>query len=356
MSADDLLIAESLHIARSAHASDLHFVVGRPPALRVEGKLAFTAAASVDGAQLLQTIRNVLPDEAWSVYQRAGDAGAAHHGTFGPLRLHAYSTSAGPALAIRLLPQEIPTLESLRLPSIVGEFADASSGLVVFCGPTGSGKTSSLAGVVERINATSARVVVIVEDPIEYVHHSRLSIVHQREVGRDVRSYEDGLLSALRCDPDVIVMGEVRSARAIRAAIKAAETGHLVVTTLHAGDAMRAVARLVDAFPPERHAEVRSELADVFLGIVAQRLVARVEGGRCCAAEVLSATRATRSLIREGKLHQLRGAMEVGRAAGMQTLESDLERLVAAGVACEREALRWVSGSQDLPSSRGLAS
>lgn len=353
MSVDDLLFVESLHMARSANASDLHFVVGRPPALRIEGKMTYSSAAAVEGDRLLQTLRRVLPDDAWRAYERVGDVGAAHHGALGPLRLHAYSTTAGPALAVRLLPGEVPTLESLRLPRVVGEFADAASGLVVFSGPTGSGKTSSLAGVVDRINKTSARVIVIIEDPIEYVHHSRLSIVQQREVGTDARTFEAGLLSALRSDPDVIVLGEIRSSEAIRVALKAAETGHLVLTTLHAADTVRAISRLVDAFPPERQAEVRSELADVLLGVVAQRLLPRVEGGRCCAAEVLAATDATRSLIRDGKLHQLRNAMEMGRSAGMQTLERDLQRLACEGIVCEDEARRCACRPEEVAVSAG---
>ncbi len=353
MSTDDLLFVESLHIARSANASDLHFVVGRPPALRVEGKMTYSSGAAVERERLLQTLRRVLPDDAWSTYERVGDVGAAHHGALGPLRLHAFSTMAGPALAVRLLPKEVPTLESLRLPAVVAEFADAASGLVVFSGPTGSGKTSSLAGAVDRINKTSARVIVIIEDPIEYVHRSRLSIVQQREVGTDARTFEAGLFSALRSDPDVIVMGEIRSAEAIRVALKAAETGHLVLTTLHASDTVRAISRLVDAFPAERQAEVRSELADVLLGVVAQRLLPRVDGGRCCAAEVLTTTDATRSLIRDGKLHQLRNAIEMGKAAGMQTLERDLQRLACEGIVRDDEARRCACRPEEIVASRG---
>lgn len=353
MTADDLLFVESLHIARSANASDVHFIVGRPPALRVEGKMTYSSAAAVERERLLQTLRRVLPDDAWNAFERTGDVGTGHHGALGPLRLHAYSTMGGPALAVRLLPREVPTLDSLQLPSVVAGFADAASGLVVFSGPTGSGKTSSLAGVVDRINKTSARVIVVIEDPIEYVHRSRLSIVQQRQVGVDVQTFEAGLYSALRSDPDVIVLGEIRSAEAIRVAMKAAETGHLVLTTLHASDAVRAISRLVDAFPSERQAEVRSELADVFLGVVAQRLLPRVEGGRCCAAEVLAATNATRSLIRDGKLHQLRNAIEMGKSAGMQTLERDLQRLACDGIVSEDDARGCACRPEEIAVSGG---
>lgn len=355
-SADDLLFVEAIEIARNARASDVHFVVGRPPALRVHGKLAYSSAAAVERDELLRTIRRILPDSAWSMYERHGDVGAANHGDLGPLRLHAYSTLAGPALAVRLLPRDVPTLELLGLPSVVCEFADAASGLIVFSGPTGSGKTSSLAAIIDRINKTSARIVVTIEDPVEYVHRPRLSIVHQREIGKDAETFEAGLLVALRSDPDVIVLGEIRSAQAIRVALRAAETGHLVLTTLHASDTTRAVSRLVDAFPAERQSEVRSKLADVFVGIIAQRLIPTLDGGRCCAAEVLTSADSTRSLIRDGKFHQLRNAIEMGKIAGMRTLEADLQRLVCEGVIREDEARRYACRPVDIAALAGAMS
>lgn len=352
----ELLFVEAVHIARSAGASDLHFVVGRPPALRVDGKMTYSSAAAVERDRLLQTLQHILPADAWEGYQRRGDVGAAHRGDLGPLRLHAYSTLEGPALAVRLLPRDVPTLESLGLPSEVANFALAASGLVVFSGPTGSGKTSSLAGIVDRINKTSARVIVTIEDPIEYVHRPRLSIVHQREIGKDAQTFETALIGALRSDPDVIVLGEIRSARAIRVALRAAETGHLVLTTLHAADTTRAVSRLIDAFPAERQGEVRSELADVFVGIVAQRLLPRIEGGRCSAAEILTSSDSTRSLIRDGKLHQLRNAVEMGKLVGMRTLERDLQRLTCEGIVRAEEARRCACRPDEVALPAGVFS
>ena len=222
-------------------------------------------------------------------------------------------------------------MEELRLPTVLQSFATATSGLAVVAGPTGSGKTTTLASVIDRINKTSARAIVTIEDPIEYVHESRLSVIQQREIGRHSDSFECALHGALRADPDVIVLGEIRSADAIRIALRAAETGHLVLTTIHAPDAARAIARMVEAFPSDIQMQVRSELADVLVGVVAQRLIGVDGGGRRCAAEVLIATDATRSLIRDGKLYQLRNAISMGRASGMQTLEEDLKR-----VGCER--------------------
>lgn len=323
----ELLLLESLQIARDAGASDVHFVPGRPPAFRIEGAIRFGDSAPVSEAALRDAIEAAFPAHLWQRFVRDGDASASSHALAGTVRLHAYATNTGPALAARLLPQAVPSLEELRLPKILHSFVNAIGGLAVVAGPTGSGKTTTLASLIDRINKTSARAIVTIEDPIEYVHESRLSVIQQREIGRHSDSFERALLGALRADPDVIVLGEIRSAEAIQIALRAAETGHLVLTTIHAPDAARAVARMVEAFPSDIQTQIRSELADVLIGVIAQRLVGVERGGRRCAAEVMVATDATRSLIRDGKLYQLRNAISMGRASGMQTLDEDLKRL-----------------------------
>jgi twitching motility protein PilT len=249
-----------------------------------------------------------------------------------PYRVHAWRHASGIRVAIRLLQEGVPTFETLGLPSSVIAFTQLHSGLVLFAGPTGSGKTTALAAILDHLNQTSERVIVTVEDPIEYLHVSRRSMVTQCEVGRDVADYREALHGFLRADPDVIFIGELRDRVTMEAALGVAETGHLVFATLHTSDAAQTIDRLVDAFEPHAHAQVRSQLATTLAGIVALRLVTRNgRRGRCAAAEVLIATDAVRALIREGKSHQLRNAIVTGRQVGMQTLESHLTELVMRG-------------------------
>jgi twitching motility protein PilT len=222
-------------------------------------------------------------------------------------------------------------LDELGLPSAVSALAQRASGLALFTGPTGCGKTTALAALVDRINRSCERHVVTVEDPIEYVHRSIRSVVTQCQIGRDVGDFAEALRGFMRADPDVIVIGEMRDRATIEAALTAAETGHLVLATLHTNDAAQTVDRIVDAFPPDAHGQVRSQLAAVLAGIAALRLVRREGGGRRAAAEVMVGTDAVRALIREGKTHQLRNAIVTGRAHGMQTLETHLSELVMRG-------------------------
>ena len=249
-----------------------------------------------------------------------------------PYRVHAYRHAGGVRVAIRLLAQRVPTLDELGLPTVPESFAQRPAGLVLFTGPTGSGKTTALAALVDRINRGSARNVVTVEDPVEYVHVAARSLVTHCEIGRDVSDYAEAVRGFLRADPDVILVGEMRDRATIAAALTAAETGHLVFATLHTNDATQTVDRIVDAFPADAHAQVRSQLASVLVAIVALRLVPRRGGtGRRAAAEIMVGTDAVRALIREGKTHQLRNTIVTGRAAGMQTLEGHLSELVTRG-------------------------
>jgi twitching motility protein PilT len=328
----DLRLTEALELARSGLASDVHLAVGRPPMLRVDGSIQATVAAELSCAELERIVDNAFGPADRAAFDRVGDRTVAIHAPgVGRARLHASRTHKGFAVSIRLLPQEVPTLESLNLPAAIDTFTQLSRGLLIFAGPTGSGKTTSLAAVVSKIARTSARHVISIEDPIEYLHRCERSIVTQREVGRDVHSFEEAVIGALRCDPDVIVIGEMRTSATIRAALIAAETGHLVLSTLHTSDAASTVARMVDCFEPQHRADVRSQLAGVVAGIVCQRLVNRISGGRRVAAEVLIANDAVRHLIREAKGHQLAGVIQTHRALGMQTLAASVESLVALG-------------------------
>ncbi len=334
MSLGAVRIQELVRGARGRAATDLHFGGGDRPALRVDGRLVPLDAPPVAEADVRGFLAGALGAGQLARLDDRGsaDGAALASADGGPYRVHAYRHTGGVRVAIRLLAERIPALDALGLPAVVAQLARRHAGLVLFTGPTGSGKTTALAALIDRINRTSERVVCTVEDPIEYLHLPQRSLITHCEVGRDVSDYAEALRGFMRADPDVILVGEMRDRPTMEAALGAAETGHLVFATLHTGDAAQTVDRIVDAFPPEAHAQVRSQLASTVAAIVALRLVPRREGqGRRAAAEVLIGTDAVRALIRDGKTHQLRNTIVTGRAAGMQTLETHLCELVVRG-------------------------
>jgi twitching motility protein PilT len=329
----DIRLNEVLRAARNGNVSDIHFTAGSPPIFRVDGRIRPSSGATLSSDEIGALLQDLLVGPARKRFDRHKDVTISlHEDALGPLRLHAYTTAQGPSAAIRLLPKEIPSLESLHLPQVIGDLATAPYGLILFAGPTGSGKTTSLATLVDRINRTQARHIITIEDPIEYVHHMQRSIIHQRQIGRDVMSFESAIIEALRADPDVLLLGEMRSAASMHAALIAAETGHLVLATLHTSNAPQTIARMVDAFPPEHQHAIRTQLAQTIVAVVCQRLVPRYDSGRCCATEILLANTAVRNLIRDGKTYQLRNVIATNRALGMQTFEDALNAFVADGI------------------------
>ena len=334
MSLGTIRVLDLVRGARGRGATDVHFGGGDRPALRIDGRLVVVDAPPVDEGGVRAFLAGALSAEQFARLDAHGtaDGAAARDADGGPYRVHAYRHAGGVRVAIRLLAERVPTLEQLGLPAVVATFAQRPAGLVLFTGPTGSGKTTALAALVDRINRMADRNIVTVEDPVEYVHVPARSFVTHCEIGRDVCDYAEALRGFLRADPDVIVVGEMRDRATMAAALTAAETGHLVFATLHTNDAAQTVDRIVDAFPADAHAQIRSQLASVLAGIVALRLIARHDGaGRRAAAEILVGTDAVRALIREGKTHQLRNTIVTGRAAGMQTLETHLSELVVRG-------------------------
>ena len=326
--------ADVLRAARARNASDVHLGAGERPALRVDGRLVAVDGASFDEAGVRAFLATVLDAGALARLDARGyaDAAAPRAADGAPYRVHAYRAAGGVRAAIRLLAPGVPAFETLGLPASVAALGQRATGLVLFTGPTGSGKTTALAALVDRVNRRAERVIVTIEEPIEYVHAPLRSVIAQCEVGHDVDDHAEALRGALRADPDIIVVGEMRDRETIAAALTAAETGHLVLATLHTSDAAQTVDRIVDAFTAEAQPQVRAQLAAVLGGVVSLRLVPRREGaGRCAAAEVLIATDAVRALIRDGKTHQLRNVIVTGRAAGMQTLEAHLSELVVRG-------------------------
>ena len=333
MSVEAVRIQELIALARSREATDLHLGGRERPALRVHGAIVTLDVPAIDAAAVDAFSAVALGQRAFDRLERSGSADAAvRSGVGAPYRLHVYRTTSGLRLAFRFLALAVPQLERLGLPPVVATFASRPNGLVLFTGPTGSGKTTALAAVIDRINRTSERVVVTIEDPVEYVHAPLRSLIVHCEIARDIDDYAEALRGFMRADPDVIFVGEMRDRATMEAALTAAETGHLVLSTLHTNDAPQTIDRIVDAFPSTSHAQVRTQLAATVLAIVSQRLVPlRTGGGRVAAAEILIGTDAVRAMIRENKTHQLRNAVMTGRNVGMQTLEAHLSDLTVRG-------------------------
>jgi twitching motility protein PilT len=325
----------------NAGGTDLLLTVGMPPQLRVHGELHPVNGAAVlshdDTDQLLSELFTPVQAEAWcNTFEL--DFSFSWRDT-ARIRGNAFSQRGDSALALRMIPRNIPTMAELGLPPILGQFARQHQGLILVTGPTGSGKSTTLAAVINQINTDRACHIITIEDPIEYVHDHRRSAVNQREVGSDTASFADALKAALREDPDVLLVGEMRDLESIRFALTIAETGHLVFATLHTNDTAQSLARIVDVFPAEQQSQVRVQLAAALSGVVYQRLIPRVGGGLIAAYEVMVANSAIRNLIKEGKTHQLRNSLVTGQREGMLTLEQSLSELVQAGTVSYDDAV-----------------
>ena len=319
--------------ARALGASDVHLAAGRLPVMRLHGLLQALAAEQMTPEQLEQSLREALSERLLAQLQRSGEVDAAlNDAQGGRLRLNAYRQGGSYAVAVRLLAGSIPSCEELGLPDAVQQLSGLQRGLVLVTGATGSGKSTTLAALVQKINSTRSVHVLTLEDPIEYVYPPGRALINQREIGVDTASFASGLRSALRQDPDVILVGELRDAEAIAIALTAAETGHLVLATLHTQDAVSSVTRLVELLP-DRQQQVRTQLAECLQAVVCQRLLPRADGhGRAAAFEVLIATPALRNLIREAKTHQLVSYMQTGKQYGMMLMETYINSLRQKGI------------------------
>lgn len=319
-------------VGRERNASDIHFTNKRPPLIRIDGNLQPVGEVPLGSSDLEQVARE-LTGHRYDEFMERGELDFTYQAPNARLRVNVFRQRGIPAAALRLIPDEIPTYEQLDLPAVVEDFAKMLQGLVLFTGPTGSGKSTTMAALINDINSTRAGHIITLEDPIEYVHQHKKSVVNQREVGEDTSSFSNALRAALRQDPDVILVGELRDLETISTAVTAAETGHLVLSTLHTSTAAGAVDRIIDVFPAHQQQQIRVQLADTLRGVVAQRLLPkRSESGRAVACEVLIGTSAVKNLIREGKLHQIPTQMETGSKYGMQTFEQALKRLQDMGV------------------------
>jgi twitching motility protein PilT len=328
--------------ARDQHASDLHVDPAFGAALRVDARVRRLPDVAIASETIDAFLDTCLDRLARARFDAIGIADVAYHASdVGAIRIHASRGRRGSRLAIRLLAQAVPELETLNLPPFISGLCDLNRGLALFCGPPGSGKTTTVAALVDRANKTSARHIVAYETPIEYVHVWQRSIVTQYEVGRDVSSFAEGVRGALRCDPNLVVIGEMKEADTAEAALAAAEAGHVVFATLHTpSETSYAVNRIVGLFPAGEHDRVRGRLAEVMHSIVALRLLP-LRGGRGLrpATEILVVTDGVRRHLRDGSLHQIRSLLSSSRQDGSQTLERDLDDLVAGGYIEHADAL-----------------
>ncbi|MEO6761689.1 MAG: type IV pilus twitching motility protein PilT [Candidatus Saccharimonadales bacterium] len=320
--------------------SDLHLQVGLPPMMRIDGSLGPVSGADSLTEETVETLIFAILDEDQKqilLKDKEFDFSFAF-GDLGRFRVNAFHERGNLAAALRLIPNEIMTIEQLGLPPIVAKFADYPRGLVLVTGPTGSGKSTSLAALIHKINVERADHIITIEDPIEYTHKSVKSVIVQREVHYDTYSFSAALRSALREDPDVVLVGEMRDLETIASAITIAETGHLVFATLHTNSAAQSIDRMVDVFPPHQQPQIRSQLSNILMAICSQRLIPTIGGGRVAAAEILVATPAVRNIIREGKTHQLDAVIQTGAEFGMQSMDKQLANLIHSGTVTYDEA------------------
>ena len=316
------------------NASDLHIQYGLPPILRIDGALSPVPGTPVLNEEMLKSlIFSTLDEDQRNIYEK--DKEFDYSFSFGDIarfRVNAFHERGKMAAAFRLIPNQIRSANDLGMPPIVETFAEFPRGLVLVTGPTGSGKSTTLAALVDKINREKSTHIITIEDPIEFTHKSQRSVIVQREVHYDTFSFSAALRSALREDPDVVLIGEMRDLETIQAAITIAETGHLVFATLHTNSAAQSIDRMVDVFPPHQQTQIRTQLSNILMAICAQRLVPAIGGGRVVAAEIMIANPAIRALIRDGKTHQIDTAIQTGADQGMQTMDRTLAKLVQTGV------------------------
>lgn len=323
-----------LRHSHESKASDLHISVGSPPVMRVHGTLQRIGEELVTSETASAMAMALLRPEQQERFEQAGEVDFSYElEGCSRYRINAYRQRGRVSIAIRTIPTAIPTLEQLQLPPILGTLANKHQGLVLVTGPTGSGKSSTLAAMIDYINRTQKKHIVTLEDPIEFLHAHKQSVVDQREVGNDTKSFSNGLRAALRQDPDVILVGEMRDLETISAAVTAAETGHLVFATLHTSDAPQTIDRIIDAFPSHQQAQVRAQLAAVLVAVISQRLLPRAGGqGRMCATEIMVNNSAVANLIRTEKIHQIKSVMQTGRAQGMHTMDASIKEMLQQGL------------------------
>lgn len=340
-------IIQLLQRAYDEGASDLHVTVGIPPTYRINGKLTPYGEDALTSQQVAAMVETILPMGKQQEFAAKGETDFNYSlGEVCRFRVNAYHQRNEMTIAARLIPAKIPTIDALNMPQILYELADKPQGLILVTGPTGSGKSTTLAAMLDYINETKAKHIITLEDPIEYMHKHKKSVVNQREVGVDTESFASGLRASLRQDPDIILVGEMRDLETISTAITAAETGHLVFATLHTSSAATTIDRIIDVFPAHQQGQVRIQLANVLQGIISQRLFVRKDTkGRIAATEILVQLPSIANLIRNEKVHQIPSVMQTNKALGMHTLHMSMQNLIARGTISLKDARPYMDES-----------
>ena len=342
-------IAQLLAFGVKQGASDLHLSAGLPPMIRVDGDIRRINVPEMDHKQVHDMIYDIMSDKQRKDYEEFLETDFSFEiPGLARFRVNAFNHNRGAGGVFRTIPSKILSLEDLNAPKIFQEISEYPRGIVLVTGPTGSGKSTTLAGMVDYKNDTEYGHILTVEDPIEFVHESKKCLVNQREVHRDTLGFNEALRSALREDPDTILVGEMRDLETIRLALSAAETGHLVFGTLHTSSAAKTIDRIVDVFPAAEKAMVRSMLSESLKAVISQTLMKKIGGGRVAAHEIMIGTPAIRNLIREDKIAQMYSAIQTGQNVGMQTLDQNLKSLLASGVVSKDEAQRKAANPDSL--------
>jgi twitching motility protein len=351
----ELKIENLLEECVNRNASDIHLQVGLPPMFRVDGALLpMGGVKPLTDENLMKLVFATLDEEQQKILMEKKEFDYSFaFGNLARFRGNAFHEKGNIAVAFRLIPNKIRSVSDLGLPPVIESFANFPRGLVLVTGPTGSGKSTTLAALVDKINREKAARILTIEDPIEFTHKSIRSIVAQREVNYDTLSFAAALRSALREDPDVVLIGEMRDMETIAAAITIAETGHLVLATLHTNSAAQAIDRIIDVFPAHQQPQIRAQLANILMGISAQRLMPAIGGGRVIATEILVSNSGIRSLIREGKTHQIDSAIQTGADQGMQTMDRTLVKLINNGLITYETAAEYAVDIEELDRMMG---
>lgn len=334
-------LKELLCIGTEKNASDVHLTVGLPPTFRIDGQLVSLIEDKLTPEDTLDLVKQALDDKRLNKLNEDGEIDFSYSiPSVGRFRVNVFKQRGTYAMVLRIIPLDIPSMNELGIPPVVNELSRLPRGLILVTGPTGSGKTTTLASIINKINSERRCHIITMEDPLEYLHKHKKSIVNQREVGSDTLSFANGLRGALREDPDVILVGEMRDLETISIAITAAETGHLVLSTLHTNGAAKTIDRIVDVFPPYQQQQIRVQLSAVIEAVISQQLLPKATGsGRVAAHEIMLATPAIRNLIREGKNHQIDTSIQTSGALGMQTMDTSLINLYKRGLITKETAI-----------------
>lgn len=338
-----MIINEILSKAVEKGASDIILTTGTPPIVRINGELRAISTKILDGTDTEKYAREITTNQELKTFYDEKELDISYQTlSAGRFRVNLFFQQGSPAIVMRLIKNNIPTIKELNLPDIILKLCDKKRGMILVTGPTGSGKSTTLSAMINQINSTRNEHIITIEDPIEYIYNHRKSIISQREVGRDTHSFERALRASLREDPDIILLGEMRDLETISTATTAAETGHLLLSTLHTIGAVKTIDRIIDVFPPNSKHQIRTQLAEVLEAVISQQLIPTKDGnGRIAVSEIMVATSAVKSLIREGKTHQIQNIIQTSRKNGMITMDESIINAFKDGLISKETAIKY---------------